>query len=266
MILRALIVDDEYPARQELRYLLEQLNNIEIVGEAAGATEALKLINALEYDVLFLDINLPGMNGLELAEVINSLKFKIQVVFISAYENFALDAFKVNATDYLLKPIEIDRLKQAIDKVMYIKSRTIELESNNENNDFEPNLESVKQSKTELSIDRIIAESNGRMILVDFNDIIYAFTEDDRVYLKTFSERLFTRLNLKDLEERLSCKCFFRTHRSFLVNLSKVKEIQPLFNGTYSLLMDDKEKSEIPVSRSQAQKFKNLYGKSLTNI
>ncbi|MEG0978806.1 MAG: LytTR family DNA-binding domain-containing protein [Oscillospiraceae bacterium] len=260
MILRALIVDDEYPARQELRYLLSQFENVEIVGEAAGATEALKLIDAVEYDILFLDINLTGMNGLEFTEKLNSRKHRPHIIFITAYENFALDAFRVNATDYILKPIEVARLKQAIDKVAELKA--VEKRNQNKASESTQVSENNMPKNESESVERVMAEAFGRFILVDVNDICYAFTEGDHVYLKTATEKIMTRFTLKELEEKLNSKVFYRTHRSFIVNIRRVKEIQPFFNGTYSLTMDDKEKSQIPVSRSNAQKLRKMFGRS----
>ncbi|MDQ7789745.1 MAG: response regulator, partial [Clostridia bacterium] len=118
MKLRALIVDDEYPARQELRYILGKFEDIEIVGEAANASEALALIKALGYSILFLDISMPGMNGLELGAAIQEMEKPPYVIFVTAYDEYALRAFDVNAIDYILKPIEENRLRMAVNKVL----------------------------------------------------------------------------------------------------------------------------------------------------
>ena len=252
MKLKALIVDDEYPARQELRYLLEQLGNVEVVGEAAGAAEAMKLIQALDYDILFLDISLPEINGLELAEKIRSLPRRPQVIFITAYENFALEAFSVNAVDYILKPIDKARLQSAISRVAAEKSGGDGAKVPN-----------IPPPSAPQSVGLILAEIGGKLVLLNIDEICFAYTEGDQVYLKTAAEKAFTRLTLKELEGKLNDlnnKSFFRTHRSFLVNIRKVREILPFFNGTYRLIMDDKGKSEVPVSRSQAQKLRKLLG------
>lgn len=251
MTLKALIVDDEYPARQELRYLLEQFKDIEIVGEAAGATEAFRLIQVLEYDILFLDINLPGMNGLELTGKFSELSKKPKVIFITAYENYAVDAFAVDAVDYILKPISKSRLKQAIDKVMDKKSKEFEEVISEDSY-------AATSGASELLTSRIIAESKGRMILVDINDIYFAFTEGDTVFIKTYAEKMLTRSTLKELESRLNKEYFFRSHRSYIVNIHKVKEIQPFFNGTYNLVLEDKERSDVPVSRNKAKRLRTL--------
>lgn len=259
MKLKALIIDDEYPIRQELRYLLGQLENIEVVGEAAGATEAMKLIMALEYDILFLDISLPGMNGLDLAEKVQSLPYKPQVIFITAYDNYALDAFNVSATDYILKPIDKARLRRAVDKVARRS------EADRRKSSEKPEAGSAASPPSNLqnemqNADRILAEYKGRIVLVDILDICFIFTEADKVYFKMPSDKLLVKYTLKDLESKLSGRSFFRTHRSFIVNIKKIREIQPLFNGTYQLIINDKEKSEVPVSRSQAQKLRKMLG------
>ncbi len=252
MNLRALIVDDEYLARQELRFLLEQFSNIEIVGEAASAAEALKLVSALEYDVLFLDINLPGINGVELAGKLQQLPKRPDVIFTTAYENFALEAFAVNAVDYVLKPISKARLKQAIDKLRHKAA---------EKSASMPSKPSQPAEKDSMDISRIIAESRDRMVLVDVDKIYFAFVKRDLVFIKTYDEEMLTRFTLKELESKLNGKNFFRAHRSYIVNIQKVKEILPFFNGTSILVMEDKDKSEVPVSRNQSKKLRKLLGR-----
>ncbi|NLL46532.1 MAG: response regulator [Clostridiales bacterium] len=249
MRLRALIVDDEYLARQELRFLLGQFKDIEIVGEAASANEALKLIQALEYDVLFLDINLPGISGVELALKIHKQPNRPEVIFTTAYENYALDAFSVNAVDYILKPVSKPRLGQAIDKLRQKKSETSAAKGAHS-----------PAAPDSITLNRIIAESGGRMVLVDVDKIYYAFMKREMVYIKTFEDEMLTRFTLKELEAKLGGN-FFRSHRSYIVNIQKVKEILPFFNGTSILVMEDKEKSEIPVSRNQSKKLRKLLGK-----
>ncbi|WP_347491116.1 LytR/AlgR family response regulator transcription factor [Desulfoscipio sp. XC116] len=255
MKLKALIVDDEYPARQELRFLLSSFNNIEIVGEAANAQEALALVKALDYQVLFLDVSMPGMTGLELGAAIQELPKPPQVIFITAYDEYALKAFEVNAVDYLLKPVQPSRLKKAIDKV--IKAYQ-EVTGNEDNQSAEAGR--TKSGPSPIKIDRIPAEKLGKTVLVAESDIFYAFTEQDYIYIKTHNDKLMTRFTLKELEARLNPQIFFRTHRCYLVNLHKVKEIVPFFNGTYNLVVEDKEQSEVPVSRAQAKKLRKILG------
>lgn len=258
MKLKALIVDDEYPARQELRFLLSNFDNIEIVGEAANAQEALALIKALDYQILFLDISMPGVTGLELGATIQELPQQPQVIFITAYDEYAVQAFEVNAVDYLLKPVEPGRLKKAIDKV--IKANGENSGSSMEKTVNDTDKAKAKLDPSQIRIDRIPAEKQGKTVLVSESDIFYAFTEQDYIYIKTFNDKLFTRFTLKELEARLNPQVFFRTHRCYLVNLHKVREIVPFFNGTYNLVVEDKENTEVPVSRAQAKKLRKILG------
>ncbi|MEW6574144.1 MAG: LytTR family DNA-binding domain-containing protein [Bacillota bacterium] len=250
MRLKALIVDDEYPARQELRYALSKIDNIDIVGEATNAQEALALIKALDYSVLFLDIAMPGMNGLELGAAIQELPVPPHVIYVTAYDEYAVKAFDVNAVDYILKPIDEKRLRKAINKVIKL-TREAGAEAG-----------AAREVRTEptIRIDRLPADKNGKTVLVNEGDIVYIFTEGDAVYVKTFADRYLAHFTLKELEARLNQNVFFRTHRCFIVNLHKVKEIIPFFNGTYSLVVEDKERSEVPLSRAQAKKLRRILG------
>lgn len=259
MKLKALIVDDEYPARQELRYMLGNFDNVEVVGEAANGQEALELIKALEYSVLFLDIEMPGMNGLELGAAIQELPRQPYVIFVTAYDEYALKAFDVNAVDYIVKPVEEKRLKKAIEKVSHIiQERNGFVEEAKEKE--EKAIENTQYDAKQLKINRLPAEKKGKTILVSEKEIFFAFTEQDYIYIKTFDEKLFTRFTLKELQSRLDPSVFFRTHRCYLVNLKKVKEIIPFFNGTYNLVLGDQEHSEVPVSRAQAKKLRKVLG------
>lgn len=267
MKLKALIVDDEYPARQELRFALNGFDSIEIVGEATNAQEALALVKALDYQVLFLDISMPGMSGLELGAAIQEMEKRPYIIFVTAYDEYAVSAFEVNAVDYILKPVEPKRLKKAIDKVIKLAQENAVVDAaatasgpealTAREGEAKPG---PQQAQSQIKIDRIPAEKQGKTILVTEADIFYAFTEQDYVYIKTFSDKLFTRFTLKELEARLNPQIFFRTHRCYLVNLHKVKEIVPFFNGTYNLIVEDKERSEVPVSRAQAKKLRKILG------
>ena len=274
MKLKALILDDEYPARKELRFLLGQFEDIEVVGEATNGQEALTLIKALDYSVIFLDIEMPGMNGLELGRLIQELENPPCVVFVSAYDEYAVKAFEVDAVDYLLKPFDEKRLGLAIQKIrkaIQTKGKKgDEKEDGTEINLREGKEEQEKQAREQkqekeqkqkgIKIDRVPAEKQGKTILINEADIICAFTEKDYVYVKTFNDKMITRFTLKELEARLNSTMFFRTHRCYIVNLHKVKEIVPFFNGTYTLVVEDSQKSEIPVSRAQAKKLKKILG------
>jgi len=256
--LKALIVDDEYPARQELRHMLSNFDNVEIVGEATNAQEALALVKALDYSVLFLDIEMPGMNGLELGEAIQDLPNKPYVIFVTAYDEYAVKAFEVNAVDYIVKPIEEERLKKAVDKVAALLKQENGVAKGSGGDGMQKGIDD--EGGGQLKVDRLPAEKNGKTFLVNETDIFCAFTENDSVYIKTNDDKLYTRFTLKELQARLNPKIFFRTHRCYLVNMQKVKEIIPFFNGTYNLVLEDKDRSEVPVSRAQAKKLRKIIG------
>jgi len=248
--LKALIIDDEEPARQELRYLLEQMNEIEIVGEGENAKDALKLLAAIDCSVVFLDIQMPGMSGIELGEVLKSLKKPPAIIFVTAYEEYALQAFEVDAVDYILKPFDSSRIEQAIKKVLSMQR-----------SEGEENKAEEQTVRTVAALERIPLEYKGRTLLLAQDDIAYIYTQNEAVYVRTIDDKEYlARFTLKDLEQRLSSEKFFRTHRCYIVNLSRIKEITPYFSGTYTVTLDNKQKTEIPVSRNQARKLKKILG------
>lgn len=248
MTLKVLIVDDEYPARKELRYLLSKFENVEVVGEAASSKEALELIKALSYTIVFLDIEMPGANGLELSRRIKEFEKPPLIVFTTAHEEFALDAFQVEAADYLLKPISEQRLNQALDKI----SQLLQLKKTKQ--------ESVKKAPKKDSLGVIPIETSEKTILLEQDKIYYATASNDYTYIKTFKEKYLTRFTLKELEKRLNQEIFFRCHRSYILNVQKAKEIVPLYNGTLIIVVDDHEGSEVPVSRSQVKSLREKLG------
>lgn len=294
MKLRALLVDDESPARKELRYLLKPFSEIQIVGEADNALEALELINNLEYSVVFLDIEMPGLQGIELAKQLQERGNSPAIIFITAHEEFAVEAFSVNALDYLLKPINSKRLEQALQKVIAYHS----VLNPHENSSAEltsiapptaagntspssasgasgssgtsgasisssapaPSNTSTPSSSSVRPLEVIPVEQRGKTILLRPEEIIYFYTDKDNIFAKTQKASYLARFTLRELESRLNSNLFFRTHRCYLVNIQRMRELIPYFNGTYTVVVDDQEKSEIPVSRMQARKLKEILG------
>ncbi len=227
--MRVLIVDDEYPARKELRAQLSQFPDVEIVGEAATAEEARKLIAAIPYDVVFLDIEMPGQNGLDLARELAAVGGP-RVVFTTAYPQYAVDAFEVGAVGYLLKPFDEERLAQ----VLYRLGLPVR----------------GPQTPPRLIPPRIPAFRNEVTVLIAPEEVVFAYAEAEQVYLKLHRERLGCRFTLQELEEKLRPFGFLRVHRRFLVNLAKVREVVPYFKGRIALVVDDAQRTEIPVSRA----------------
>ncbi|MGF7184285.1 DNA-binding LytR/AlgR family response regulator [Desulfitispora alkaliphila] len=248
---KALIVDDEYPARRELRYILEEVTEIEVVGEATNAKEAQQLIGALSYHVLFLDVQMPEMTGIELGAIVQRMDRPPAIVFITAHEDYAVQAFEVNAVDYILKPFTEKRVYQTVEKIKKHFNKNGSMPIPKENMDYEGTSHHIK---------RIPVELNEKKLLIPEEEIVYFYTEQDIVRVKTNDQDYETKFTLKQLEMRLSGEKFFRTHRAYLVNLDYVREIIPLFNGTYKLQVSDSNNSQVPVSRTQGKKLKKILG------
>ncbi|NPV70584.1 MAG: response regulator [Firmicutes bacterium] len=251
-VLRALVADDEQPARDELKYLLSSLGTVEVVGEASNGTEAVALARRLVPDVLFLDVAMPGMSGLDVARELRCQGGACpRIVFATAYDEYAVQAFEVCAVDYLLKPFDrarlaatVGNLKKALSSSDLVQERLGVLLD-----EMLPHLSSVK----------IPVERNGSIALLDAGELVYAQCMGDRVRLKTFDKECCTKLTLSQLENRLNRR-FLRVHRTFLVNLDKVAEVIPWFSGTYTLAMKDKEHSKVPVARTHVRHMKEALG------
>ncbi|MDH4139480.1 MAG: LytTR family DNA-binding domain-containing protein [Coriobacteriia bacterium] len=233
--LKALVVDDEAPARSELRYLLDEAGGVEVVGEASNSAEALQLIKAIPYDVVFLDIDMPGLSGVELAEVLAATDRPPSVVFVTAHGEHAVKAFEVAAIDYLVKPVEVSRLRQCIERL-------------------HPSEEAPAR------IERIPVEKAGRKVLLQVDDIYYIMAKDDYSYLHTEKERYLSTISLAQLEARLEPQEFFRIHRRYLVNLRRVQEVVPMYGGTMLLTLSDPESTQVPVSRRRVPSLKKALG------
>jgi two-component system, LytTR family, response regulator LytT len=235
-MLKALVVDDEAPARSELRFLLAECGGVEVVGEASNAVEALQLIKAIPYDVIFLDIQMSGLTGVQLAEVLAGLTNPPSIIFVTAHSEHAVKAFEVKAADYLVKPVELDRLKQAISRV-------------------EPIAE-----QPPARVERIPVEKAGKKLLVNVEDILYVMAKDDYSYLYTATDRYLSTISLALLESKLEPVGFFRIHRRYLVNLSRVREVVPMYGGTLLLTLSDDAATQIPVSRRRVPALKKALG------
>lgn len=237
--MRALIVDDERLARKELISLLDEYPSIEIVGEAANADEALELIHKTNPDLLFLDIQMPGKTGFELLEELDKAP---QVIFITAYDEYAIKAFDVNALDYLLKPVQTERLKESIKK---LEEKATQQESGDtkEEDDRKLGLE-----------DQVFVKDGDRCWFVKLSDI--RLFESDGNYIKVYfdNNRPMIHKSLNALDEKLSDRNFFRASRKHIINLSWLESIEPWFNGGLMVKLKGGEKVE--VSRRQAAKFK----------
>lgn len=240
--LRALIVDDEYPAREELRFLLRSFPEVEVVGEAAEAGEALELIRNIRYDLCFLDVKMPGISGLDLVRELAKVPHRPAVIFVTAYPDFAVEAFDLDAVDYLLKPFDEARLARALQRIIE-RAHDTEVPAH-------------LPEPGEQVVDKIPVPAKDRTILVDAAKVLYATAARGYSYLVTDGGRYLVPYSLTDLERRLGAR-FFRTHRAHLINLDRVVAIEPDFKGTLRVLLDDSE-SRVPVSRRQARVLKQI--------
>ena len=254
--LQVLVVDDEQLAREELCYLLGQIDGVEVAGEASDGLDALRLVETIEPDLLLLDIQMPGLTGFEVARQIVERNLPTQVVFVTAYDRHAIEAFEVNAVDYLLKPVELSRLEQAVHKAgrRLTDHRDTPLRGM-ANQDLERIIQLMAGRQQRPG--RLALKIGDRFLLVDADDIIYASLADDVITVVTSSVTGTSNdRTLDELHARLDPAVFWRVHRSHLVNINKIKEIVPWFSRNYILKMKDGKGTEIPVSRSQTRRLR----------
>ncbi|MBB6215666.1 DNA-binding LytR/AlgR family response regulator [Anaerosolibacter carboniphilus] len=249
--MRCIVVDDEAPAREEIKYLLQKYNDIEIIGEAEDGKGACELVAKAKPDVVFLDIQMRGMSGFEVACELYKQEAYPLIVFITAYDQYAIKAFEINAVDYLLKPISVDRLNSTIERLQNIYKR-------NKTNSKIVIEELLKYINKPRAIQKISVYSNGKHIPLDPQEIIFVGVEGRNTVIKSKKGDYISNLSLSELEEKLKDFPFFRSHRSFLVNLEEIQEIDHWFHGTYQITMKGYSKDKIPVSRSNAQKFREM--------
>jgi two-component system LytT family response regulator/two-component system response regulator LytT len=251
MELRALVADDERLARDELCFQLEQVEGVTVAGQAENGVEALDLLKRLRPDVIFLDIQMPGLGGFDVARRIVAEGIESHVVFVTAFDQHAVEAFEVNAVDYLLKPVEPARLEQALQRVR----RRIEAdEPLNEHLDKIVRLIGDRQQRR----GQIAVKVGERFLLVQADEVIYASLNEDTISVVTgHVAGTSSCRTLDELQATLDPDVFWRVHRSHLVNINKIKEIVPWFSRNYILRMKDGKNTEIPVSRSQTKRLRD---------
>lgn len=244
---RCLIVDDEAPAREELRYLLQSFPEVQVVGEATTIDEAELLLDSLHYDVVLLDIRMPGGTGLDLATRLRDRADPPAVVFTTAYPDHAVEAFDLAAADYLVKPFDEERLGRALRRAL-----------SDVGDDDEPPPRSRGKATPAVGR-RIPIQHAGRTVLIEPDAIYYASASRGYSYLKLADDRVLTTYTLADLERRLRTG-FFRCHRSYLVHLRHVRELVSDYQGGLVLVMDDRQHSRVGVSRRQASTLRRALG------
>jgi two-component system, LytTR family, response regulator LytT len=254
--LRTMVVDDEQLAREELCFLLEQAGDVEVVGQAGDGPSALRLAGELKPDLLFLDVQMPGLTGFEVARRLVQADILPHVVFVTAFDHYAVDAFAINAVDYLLKPVDLDRLELALEKVRgrrVVTPDTSKLPLSPD--DLERVISAVQARQGRR--DQLAVRVGERFILVQVDDIVHASLVDEAILVVTNTVSGTSNYRtLDELSARLDPAVFWRVHRSHLVNITKIKEIVPWFSRNYLLKMKDPKATEIPVSRTQTRRLR----------
>ena len=245
----ALLVDDEQLAREELSFLLKEFPEVEILAAARNGLEAIKLIEDLEPDVVFLDVQMPGLDGLGVIRKLREKNVPLpHFILATAYDQYALEAFRLEALDYLLKPIEKERLAMSVERALKVvseKSKAMPAEQ--------------PAPKPPGQRTKLLVKSSNRNFIVDAQDVVYATIDDGLItVVATSVEGESNYRTIEDLQSNLDPDTFWRVHRSFLVNINRIKEVIPWFKSSFQLRMDDKKQTEIPVSRVQTKRLRAL--------
>jgi two-component system response regulator LytT len=254
MSLSVVIIDDEQLARDELAYLLQEEPELDVVAQGKNGLEAVNLIKEFSPDIVFLDVQMPGLDGFGVIKKLLEKKTALpQIIFATAFDQYAVKAFEVNAVDYVLKPFDKKRVHQAIAKAR----RNVE-PSETPVQRIDALVKALESQKVQSS--KILLKAAGRLFLVDQKDICFAAIEDG--VITVVSTHLEGQSNCRTLEELLDSlepSMFWRAHRSFLVNINRIKEVVPWFKSSYQIRMDDRKQTEIPVSRAQTKRLRVLF-------
>ena len=248
-VISAILVDDEKLASEELAYQLKEFPDIEIIATAANGLEAVKLIEDLEPDLVFMDVQMPGLDGMSVIRKLREKNIPLpHFVMATAYDQYAVEAFRWEALDYLLKPVEKDRLAVAVErarKAIAEKAKSAPAE--------------LPAPKPSLQRSKLLIKSGQRNFIVDAQDVVYATIEDGLItVVASGMEGQSNYRTIEELQSNLDPDTFWRVHRSYLVNIHRIKEVIPWFKSSFQLKMDDKKQTEIPVSRVQTKRLRAL--------
>ena len=255
MSLSIVIVDDEQLAREELAFLLRDVEGIDVLAQGKNGIEAVNLIREYSPDLVFLDVQMPGLDGFAVIKKLLEKKLPLpQIVFATAFDQYAVKAFEVNALDYLLKPFDKKRVVHAIEKARKnLESAPVPADK------LDTLVKMLESQRPQPS--KILLKANGRLFLVDQKEICYASIEDG--IITVVAHTMEGQSNCRTLEELLTSldpNLFWRAHRSYLVNINRIKEVVPWFKSSYQIRMDDRKQTEIPVSRAQTRRLRELFG------
>jgi DNA-binding LytR/AlgR family response regulator len=256
MALSVVIVDDEQLARDELSYLLRDIEDVQVIGHGKNGLEAVNLIKESSPDLVFLDVQMPGLDGFGVIKKLIEKKIPLpNIVFSTAFDQYAVKAFEVSALDYLLKPFERKRVLQAVEKARKAQeSEAAPVEK------LDTLVKLLEQQKPQTTT-KVLLKANNRLFLVDQKEICFASIEDG--VITVVAQTMEGQSNCRTLEELLASldgNVFWRAHRSYLVNINRIKEVVPWFKSSYQIRMDDRKQTEIPVSRAQTRRLRELFG------
>jgi DNA-binding LytR/AlgR family response regulator len=244
--LRTILVDDEPLARDELAFLLSEVGGVEVVGQASDAAEAMKLAEREEPQLAFVDLRMPGPDGIALAQALKRRHPELQVIVVSAHDDAALRAFEAQVLDYVLKPVRMERLRAAIERAV------LNLSPNRGSQSHPP------PATREAPLERLAVRRGGVYVVLELLDVIYFEMKDELVWAVTASDRVALDLTMTTLEQRLPEGAFFRSHRGALVRIDKIRAMEPAGAGTYELVMDHPEAPRVPLARERARLLKEL--------
>jgi DNA-binding LytR/AlgR family response regulator len=267
--LTAIIVDDEPLARQELLYLLEKDGGVEVLAQGTNGIEAVELIREHQPDLVFLDVQMPGLDGFAVIKMLLDKKIRLpQLVFATAFDQYAVRAFEVNAVDYLLKPFDRARVQKTIAKARTRMGEQAGAPSESASDAkldallklMEEQVQAPRASALKNHIGKIVVRTQNRLLLVDQREICFASIDEGAISVVAAGiEGQSNCRTLEELIDQLDPEAFWRAHRSFVVNIQHIREVVPWFKSSYQLRMDDAKKTEIPVSRSQTKRLRELF-------
>jgi len=275
MSISALIIDDEQLARDELKFLLDSIGGVEVLAQGSNGIDAIELVEEHRPDLVFLDVQMPGLDGFAAIEQIMARRRKLgldeqsepmpQIVFATAYDQYAVRAFDVNAVDYLLKPFDRDRVLAAVERVrarLATDGRAVTTGAEPIDSQLDALLRLLKspQGARNAQPAKIVVQAQSRLLLIDQAEICFAAIDDGviRIVTRTFEGQSKCR-TLEELMEQLDPSHFWRAHRGYVVSIDHIREVVPWFKSSYQLRMDDKQQTEVPVSRAQTKRLKELF-------
>jgi two-component system, LytTR family, response regulator len=259
MPINTIIVDDEKPARDELAFLLKSVQEVNVIGQGKNGVEALALIKEHSPDLVFLDVQMPGLDGFGVLKKLVERKMKMpHVVFATAFDQYAVQAFEVNAVDYVLKPFDKSRIAKAIQRAR--KMMDTQTTATDRLEQLLAQLASAKQQNPPSPAVKVLITSQQKLLLVNAEDVIFASIDGGMISVVARDlEGSSNYRTLEEMEEALASDSFWRPHRSYLVNIHHIKEVIPWFKSTFMLKMDDKKQTQVPVSRSQTKRLRELF-------